>query len=447
MNYEHIKTGLLIGLVGLSMILTWQLWTFQPNIELLDDTARYVPNEAMSEERKLTEIIRPEQIVIHQQGRHTMIPTNDERFDQLYQKLLKTNFVEGDMLAVGPFPKQVQNGGIELIFPTSIPVDIFLSLFQVDQEEFNLPLSTINRLYMYVDAQDEQVHMQMLSSKDTQVVEVETNFSVGDFERNFLRPFNEYVEVFQANNRSSTRELSEHIYIPLGPVTAERLSFTASPIPGTFFRQALFSDPDSVKHYRQSGSVESFTDGNRMINIRNNGLFMEYRNPIFSGTHERSSKHVVQSSYEFINGHGGWTDKYILSDWNSNDLRDEAEYRLQVNDLPVLSFQGQDHMVLQTSRSGNQTETYFRPLFDLDNQPIDAREEVKLPSGEDVLNRLKQLEFFHIERLQKVAVGYEMIMPNPSFVTVEPHWFFLYDNSWRKVTFDSNEGGGSNGLE
>ena len=212
------QNGLVIGLVGLSMILTWQLWTFQPNIELLDNTAKYVPNEAMSEERKLTEIIRPEQIVIHQQGRHAMIPTNDERFDQLYQKLLKTNFVEGDMLAVGPFPKQVQNGGIELIFPTSIPVDVFVSLFQVDQEEFNLPLSAINRLYMYVDRQDEQVHMQMLSSKDTQVVEVETNFSVGDFERNFLRPFDEYVEVFQANNRSSTRELSEHIYIPVGPL-------------------------------------------------------------------------------------------------------------------------------------------------------------------------------------------------------------------------------------
>ncbi|WP_425348962.1 two-component system activity regulator YycH, partial [Halalkalibacter urbisdiaboli] len=30
MNYEHFKTGLLIGLVGLSIILTWQLWTFQP---------------------------------------------------------------------------------------------------------------------------------------------------------------------------------------------------------------------------------------------------------------------------------------------------------------------------------------------------------------------------------------------------------------------------------
>lgn len=448
MNYEHIKTGLLIGLIGLSMILTWQLWTFQPDIALLDDTTRYIPNEAMSEDRKLTDVILPEQMIVHRQEQYAMIPANDERFENLYRKLLRANLDEGDMLAMGPFPKRLDKGGIEIVFPTAIPVDIFLGLFQVDREEFNLPLTTINRLFLYVDGHDEQVHMQILSSEDEKVVEVETTLSLGDFQRNFLEPFDSYPKVIKAEDHSSyATRLSENIYVPAGPVPAEKLSFTASPIPATFFRQSLFADPNSVKYYRQSDNEESYTDGNRIINIRNNGLFMEYNNPVFSETHERGSRHIVQSSYEFINGHGGWTDDYILADWVSTDLRDEAEYRLQVNHLPVISFKGQEQMVLRTSRSGNQTESYFRPLFDLDSQPIDAKEEIELPSGQDVLDRLEQQEFFDMERLKKITVGYEMIMPNRSFVTVEPHWFVLYDNRWQKVTFNVEDGGGSDGLE
>ncbi len=360
--------------------------------------------------------------------------------------LLNTNLNEGDGMAVGPFPKQVGNGGIEVIFPTAIPSDIFLSLFQVDRDEFNLPLTAINRLYVYIDEHDEQVHMQVLSSEDEQVIEIETTLSLGDFER-FLAPIDDYLTVVKSEVDSSQTRLSENIYIPIEPVVAEKLSFTVSPISAEFFRQSLFTDPHSVKNYRQSDGEESYTDGNRIINIRNSGLFMEYNNPVYSEIQDRSSRHIVQSSYEFINGHGGWTDEYILSDWTSTDLRDEAEYRLQVNRLPVISFEGLDQMVLRTSRSGNQTESYFRPLFDLDSVPIDAREEIELRSGQDVLDRLKEQEFFDRDRLQKVVVGYEMVMPNQSFVTVEPQWFVLYDNRWQKVTFDPAEEGGSNGLE
>ncbi len=89
MNYERIKTGLLIGLVGLSLILTWQLWTFQPDFALIDDSTRYVPTEAMSEERKLADVILPEQMIVHRQEQHAMIPASDERFEEFYRKLIK----------------------------------------------------------------------------------------------------------------------------------------------------------------------------------------------------------------------------------------------------------------------------------------------------------------------------------------------------------------------
>ncbi|WP_245308285.1 two-component system activity regulator YycH, partial [Halalkalibacter urbisdiaboli] len=88
---------------------------------------------------------------------------------------------------------------------------------------------------------------------------------------------------------------------------------------------------------------------------------------------------------------------------------------------------------------GNQTTGYVRPLFDLDANPIDAVEMVELPSGQALLERLSEQELFTVRNLQRVSVGYEMTRRSATFVTVEPHWFVLYDHRWQKVTFEQEE--------
>jgi regulatory protein YycH of two-component signal transduction system YycFG len=180
--------------------------------------------------------------------------------------------------------------------------------------------------------------------------------------------------------------------------------------------------------------------------MQNNGLFMDYINPVFIESQERSSKHIVQTSYEYINGHGGWTDLYRLLEWNTSDVSDEATYLLHVNDMPVIHFDGYGDMALHVSRSGSQIVNYTRPLFELDSYPIDASQSITLPSGDKVIKELSKQEFFDKDKLLKVTIGYEMIMRSSSFVTMEPHWFILYGNRWQKVVFGDGEGG-TNGLE
>ncbi len=448
-NYERIKTGLLIGLVCLSLVLTWQLWTYQPDIALLNESTRYIPNEAMSEEKKLTDVIWPEQIIIHHKEEYTAVLPDNHQFEPFYNKLLTTslNKDEDTIKVLESLSGLVNYSGVELIYPTAIPIDVFLGLFQVDQKEVNLPIEAVDHIFVYVEPQDGQVHMRLISRVDEQVIDVKTSLPQKDFERTFLASSTDFEKMVKLDNDSSDSVFAEDVYIPENKVKAKRLSFTVSPISGEFFRQALFTDPDSVKYYRQSDNEESYTDGNRIINIRTNGLFMEYNNPVFSSdSRERGSKHIVHRSYEFINGHGGWTDDYFLTDWDSHEIRDIAEYRLHINHYPVISFDGIDQMVLRVSRSGNQMESYSRPLFYLDSQPIDAQEEVELPSGLEVIDRLKELEYFDMTRLQKVVIGYEMIMPSRSFITVEPNWFVLYDGRWQKVNFDE-ERGSEDGLE
>ncbi|WP_227936920.1 YycH family regulatory protein [Alkalihalobacillus deserti] len=447
MNYEHIKTTILIVLIGVSIVLTWQLYTFQPEMAFLDDTTRYVPSDSLNaerEERKLKDVIRPEQIIVHHHNKFARIPNKDERFAKVYENLLRSSLIEIDLLATGPFPKKLETDGIELIFPTAIPIDLFLDLFELSEEEFMMTLTQVNRLYLY-GSPGGNVHMQLLSVEEERVVELGTNLSTTEL-ATFSEPFNEYIEmrtVLEPTSSNSTK-LTAAVYVPTEPVKVARLSFQTSSLSTEFYKQTLFTDPGSVKYYQQSDGEDSYTDGNRIITMQNNGLFMEYINPAFIDSKERNSKHIIQSSYEFVNGHGGWSDEYLLANWQSIDTRDDASFILHVNGYPVMNFEGQGSMSLDISRSGNQVVNYTRPLFELDNTPIDVSEQVHLPSGEKVLEQLKQQEFFDPKQLTKVVVGYELVARTTSFVTVEPHWFAYYRNHWQKVTFEK---GGSNGLE
>ncbi|MDT8862802.1 two-component system activity regulator YycH [Alkalihalobacillus sp. MEB130] len=448
MSYNNLKSTILISLIGISIILTWQLYTFQPDIALLDDTvSRYVPDELNEEreERMIHEVIMPEQIIVHRNQHYAMIPYEMDEFSRLYEKLLSSNVTEVNLLSTDRFPTQTASEGVEFIFPTSVPTTIFFSLFGISEEEIGVPAIEVDRLFLFVN-ENELVHMQILSSEEERLIELETSLSVREFQADYLESFDEFREVVTVvSDTEYSNRLKERVYIPTEPVSVERLSFATTPLSPESYKQALFTDPGSVKYYQQSDGEDSYTDGNRIITMQNNGLFMEYINPVFIETQERSTRHIVQSGYEFINGHGGWTNDYFLSSWSSSDIRDEASFRMHVNGLPVIMFEGQGDMDLQVNRSGTQIINYTRPLFELDPHPIDARESIELPSGNEVLNQLKKQEFFDETRLSKVVVGYEMITRNASFVTIEPHWFILYGNRWQKVTFE--EEGDTSGLE
>ncbi|UTW70610.1 hypothetical protein KHA80_10785 [Anaerobacillus sp. HL2] len=66
----------------------------------------------------------------------------------------------------------------------------------------------------------------------------------------------------------------------------------------------MFSDPNFVKHYLQSNGDESFTDGNRMVNVLYSGNVLRYINPFFGEDVDRNSKLILFMSLDFLNGHG-----------------------------------------------------------------------------------------------------------------------------------------------
>ncbi|WP_209125187.1 YycH family regulatory protein [Alkalihalobacillus sp. BA299] len=439
MKYENIKSATLTFLVLLSLVLTWQIWTFQPDYALLKDTD-YVNNPHLNEERNVSEVIVPEQVIFHVEDGHSLLSSTDPLHTELYEQWL-TSRIEDISMISNLTMNQVAEKSIELVFPTAIPGDIFLSLFPNLDEEFLMPLDNVDRVYIYSNPDTLKVHYRIVSNTEHKFADIETAFSPSDFEENYVSKAQEYMKVFAFPVGTQQGQWRKKLYLPEEPITVENMSYTITPVSVDVFKQLLFNDPFSVKYFSQGNGEESYTDGNRLINIIDSGNFMDYINPIYSENPERGSRNVIVSSIDFINGHGGWTDQYVLYDWISNGMKEEVKFRLTVNGYPIISMGGYDVMSLHVFRTGNQTSRYVRPLFDLDSQPIDsAKTIVNLPSGYEVVEYLEKQDFFDPALLERIAIGYEMKKWN-AFVTMEPNWYIFYDELWQKVSLDDlNEG-------
>ncbi|MCT8139997.1 hypothetical protein H1D32_21260 [Anaerobacillus sp. CMMVII] len=102
-------------------------------------------------------------------------------------------------------------------------------------------------------------------------------------------------------------------------------------------------------------------------------------------------------------------------------------FRLLVDGVPVYRsslFEVTNHLyeISLQRGSGNQIEQYIRPLFFLENEPINITKSTKLPSGSELIEALQNIEGFQSHFLTDINYGFMMIK-RQSFVIFEPRWF------------------------
>lgn len=425
MIYEKAKSVVLTLLVLLSLFLTWRLWAFQPDYDLLShNEVDYIKNEPLNEVKLLADVIYPEAFIFHYGGRQTIASLDETIAKELYKELLNSK-VDEFRIFDGTHSLDCQNC-IEIILPSRLSYDVIMNLFQMEDVP-NYSLKEIERFIVFANDETETVYLRFVSNNENKEIEAVTSLSYNNFVNNYLEKGKQFSRAvyFETPN-------GKKIYVPKEQVVVLKRSYTIYPLSIEFFNNLLFNDPLSVRLFRQHDGDEMYTDGNRMIHLTNSRNIMNYVNPIYTEYEEKSQRHIVISGYDFINGHGGWTDEYQLSDWTSNSLNDEVNFRMAVKGIPVFLMDGEDVLKLSVTRRGNQISRYERPLFELDSEPIDANQEVVLPSGEEVLWHLQSQKELQPALIEKIAVGYEM-NKQQSFVTFTPHWFMKYAGKWQKV--------------
>lgn len=453
---EHIKTTILWVLILLSVFLTYQIWTFQPNYGILKNT-EYIDNTQIGVEKHLSEVIHPKQIIINNAGDFFSPIESSSNTKKYYEQYVGVTIED---LTLSSSPVDLRNEknvkAMEYIFSTKIPFEALKEIYQFTNSEQTL-IQNIDQIIFYLYEKDdiEQIKVRFISFDDQIIAEAVTNVSVSKFKEDLMMEVKEdFMEVFPYELVNSDNVFSKIVFLPEENVSVNSVTYLANSIDAEHFKELLFSDPNFVKHYSQSNGEESFTDGNRMMNVLYSGNVLRYINPYFGEAVERSNKTSLLMSLDFLNGHGGFTNTFYYDSLKSIGVSDEVTFRLFIDGLPVYKsnfYSGNNLFEITLNRgNGNQIEQYVRPLFKLEeNEPINITQSAILPSGHELLKEISSLEDFDPQLLTDINKGFSMIK-RQSFVILEPKWFIRYKGNWQEVDFVSESGDSEaiiNGLE
>ena len=440
MKYENSKSAILIFLILVSIVLTWNLWTYQPNFAMMENND-YVAEVTLKEKQELQEIISPDLALFHHNGQHYGT-TNAADLDKMMDSLRKWSFYD-----VTNYSDQVEdikklvhgNGNAEIIFPDDVPIEMYRSVLKF--EEKRIPAFTFNRIVINVENSEKGNGTVYFISSDYQNVYM-SHISpdlLNEFNRDFFKNTEQYQRyiAFEATAQRT-------VFIPDGKL--EMMEYTYLPVilNSEAFKEALFSDPSFV----QKGTIESgeeYSDVSSKMTINYNTNMLHYVNPNVESNYVDNSYDLLMRSIDFINGHGGWTDpyRYVAMDVK----RKSVKFRLYSADgYPVFNEGGMSE--IQEVWGRDEITRYVRPNIALELPLTAEMVNVTLPSGTEALEYLKSRKSFKPELLEQLVLGYRMARNTDEnkLILLEPAWYYRYNQSWGQITRE-DLGGLLHGLE
>lgn len=427
MRWEYVKSILLAALVATSFLLTFAIWYYQPQFERLDPKLITEKTKLSGNNAKETinSIIQPKQIIFHDKARHYALKDwNKTR--GLYNEIESwpiTNF------EVKNNPKFDKSSSVEIIFPTSIPIDTLRNTLNIKTEE-NLEELGVDRIYIQFSQSESKSTVYFVSNTISKSHKAEIrNFNVNNFLAKYLQN-----EENQIDYTAFVEDRKFPIYVPTGEVTLSMHTHPTTLISDDAgvdpLINILFNDPNAVRLNSSNIGEDYYTDGTRQLKIYNNDSVMQFINPReVNKSESMGKKELIRQSLDFINDHNGWTDDYKLYDISQNI----PVFRLTSNGFPVIN--NQELSVIELDWRNQEIFEYKRPLIDL-SPPI-TTQEVILRSGGSVISYLKnQWDKLPLSLIEDISIGYNMIQTAPSVYTLEPAWFIKIGNKWEKLNFE-----------
>jgi regulatory protein YycH of two-component signal transduction system YycFG len=440
MKYENIKSIILTVLILISIVLTWSLWTFQPNYDTLE-SSNYVAEISVSEKQELHKIIRPDLALFHIKDKHHGT-TNSEDLSQIMKEIRSWSFY--DVKNVSDRVENIKelmhgSGNVEIVFPGEIPIELYRGVLKF--EEKKIPSFNFNRIIINVDHVDKEngtVYFVSTESNQVYMSHISTPY-INEFNRSHFKNANAFPPYFPFEATSQRT-----IFIPEGEQEMLVYKYLPAVLNSEEFKEALFSDPGFVQKSPVPNG-EEYTDVSSKMTVDNETNMLLYVNPTVESKYYASTYDLVKRSIDFINEHGGWTDpyRYVAKD----EYNQAVTFRLySLDGIPVFNERGLSEIEEVWGR--DEISKYERPNISLELPLLSEMQYITLPSGSRVLEFLQSRNDFKPELLEQLILGYRMERDKDAnqVIHLEPAWFYLYDQSWGQIT-DEDLGGLLRGLE
>jgi len=443
MTYENIKSVILFLLVGFSVLLTWSIWSYQPNYESIEKS-NTVEKVAISAKKEVDQIIKPDRIIYHYENEQyfgTILPAE---IDRTLSEIRKWNFndfedISNEIRNYSTFIHKVGNAVIE--FPDSVPIELYKTV--IDVKDSKLPNFFFDQIVIDVEnIQKEVGFVYFISTENHEAYKSRVpasfvhNFSNGSFKNaEFSKSFKNYIP-FKVNNDLV-------FFLPQDETVMVRYQQLATPLDSEKYKNALFKDPSVVQKNTKSSGVE-YTNGSSLMRVYYDKNILSYVNPAEINDNTFMSKNLLKRSIDFVNEHGGWTSSYRFVEMD--EWKHKVLFRLYDDKgYPIFS---EDSGISEISETWGQSEIkeYLRSDFSLGlrMEPI----ETTLSSGEEIIDYLSTDAGIELGELQNIVIGYKMKKDSQTrIVYLEPSWYYQYRNHWNQISIEDIKGDLNHGLE
>ncbi|WP_070120039.1 YycH family regulatory protein [Bacillus marinisedimentorum] len=443
-NLETMKTVALTLLVILSVVLTYSIWTYQPEYERIPN-AEYLQDVSIADKRYPSQLIRPSSVMLNTGGHHYGL-MDQSLVNKLYREMQNWTFHQLYPLEITDqdvFNKKIdRNNTLEIIFPTEIPLGVFERIFTFSADlkashafdrviiDYSVAEDSQPEAF-FVSYDTQNVYGAKLSNLNLEYLINTFTKVTGDYKPHFLQTISEQKEFF----------------LPAEDVRLKSYTFFTDKLNPDLFSEALFSNKNLVKNYKKDIGEQTYTDGTRALETLQENSLMRFQNQVPSAGLQKDPAELVLDSVEFVNDHAGWVDTYYLFDWTT--LQNEAEFRLYLAHYPVFDVspvirenQSIETAALSLSWNNEGVNRYTRPLLYLQGDPLENETaDITLPSGQKVIEALEKRQGFDSEMIEDIKIGFALDDKVPEVLLFKPAWFIRFNGRWEQVSMKEESGG------
>ncbi|RKQ16455.1 hypothetical protein D8M03_09710 [Lysinibacillus endophyticus] len=433
---EQVKSIILTLLVGLSLILTFAIWSYTPPYQVIEESQ--VEQITIGEHKSIEDVIQPYRILLSQDNQFsgTISSTLIDNVMTTLSKVRATelDFIQSNLSDVKINSMVGANNRITLFFQSEVPINIFKSILEFTQSD----LPEISFSHLVIDwgkfNQTNTLQLLFVSEQNRTLYTTDIALSNDYFNSTFNDLFKDAIkyEEITRNNKLS-------LYVPSNPVELAKYTYYIDEVSPERFKEILFKDTNIVKKNIESATSSKYTDAMSFMTSDTKTKIINYVYPTSESINDIKGSTLLQESFDFVNEHGGLTGDYRYV--YRNVPKHITEYQLFLRGVPV--FSSITSTRITTIWGDNQIFSYRRPYFKLDMAIPSERAVRQLPSGVEVSKWVQ-----NIQDIDDIIVGYYLTGSeiDEKLYTLEPGWFSIQDGSATRITPESL-GGAGYGLE
>ena len=186
MTYENIKSVILAFLVILSGLLTWNIWTYQPDYEIVNNQ-KTVEEVNIATQKELKKIVKPHQVIYHVNGKQYGSVGNGY-IDDIIGVISKWKYFDLKKYPgrISEFNENiVQGDNTEIIFPDEVPIELYKRVLNIDEKD--MPKFDFDRIIINSETQQKQegiVYFYSQKNQEAYVSNVSPSY-INDFTKKF----------------------------------------------------------------------------------------------------------------------------------------------------------------------------------------------------------------------------------------------------------------------